>query len=81
MVASLLRSSSDRPGDEVNFATSTILTANSYNKRRDEAGNLTIFSSNLIRVTVNASPDHAERTLPDDLMDLVNVIEEDLLLV
>ena len=35
----------------------------------------------LVCVSVDTSPNNAERTFSNDLMDLVNVIEEDFLLI
>ena len=82
IVASRLRSSSDNPGEEVNLATSTILTANSCGNRVLSLLRLFLAArTHLVCVSVNTSPDHAERALTNDLVDLVNVIEEDFLLI
>ena len=49
---------------------------------RGELGHIDDLDSELlVGVTVDTSPHHAERTLADDLMNLVDVIEEDLLLI
>ena len=83
IVASRLRSSSDSPGEDVNLATSTILTANSWGNtvRLFVSSQTPSVPTHLVCVSVNTSPDHAEGAFTNDLMDLVNVIEEDFLLI